>query len=183
MSGSGQVLGVRTFGDELLGAIAPLGLAMAAGTALVVDLDLEGPPYPGERSVAEMVAEGPRRAELMPERQGVAVIPNGGAGAAAALGLVEMLAGSWPVLVVRVGAEPVPFPVVPVQPLWPGFLAPSGRRPAVWQRVVGAGDPPGPGPVLPPPGRRAVTTILQGRRPFRSRWIDAWRRVWGLPWQ
>jgi len=183
MGGVRQVLGVRTFGDESLGAIAPIGLAMAAGTALVVDLDVDGPPYPADRSVAELVAEGPRRAELVPDRSGVAVLPNGGVGASEALELVDMLAQSWPAVVVRAGDEPIPFPVVPVRPLWPGFLAPDGRRAAVWQRVAGASDPPGPGPVLPPPGRSVVNALLHGRRPFRSRWVDAWKRVWELPWR
>ena len=183
MSG-GQVIGVRTFGDALLGAIAPLGLAVAAGTALVVDLDADGPSYPAERTLAQVVAEGPRRAELVPERSGVAVLPNGGVRAFEALEMVEMLARSWPAVVVRAGSEPVPYPVVPVRPLWPGFMAPGGSRPAVWQRVAGAAaDPPGPGPVLPAPGRRVVTALLRGRRPVRSAWVRAWRRVWELPWR
>src|SRR5690606_397227 len=75
MSG-GQVIGVRPFGDDLLGAIAPLGLAVAARTALVVDLVADGASYPAERTLPEVVAEGPRRAELVPERSGVAVLPN-----------------------------------------------------------------------------------------------------------
>lgn len=183
MDGDRQVLGVRTFGDELLSAIAPLGLALAAGTALVVDLDPDGPPYPAARSLADLVAEGPRRAELMPDRSGLAVLPNGGVPASEAIDLVELLSRSWPRVVVRTGAEAVPFPVVPVRPLWPGFLTPAGSRAAVWQRVAEADDPPGPGPVLPPPGRRVVNALLHGRRPFRSRWVQAWRRVWELPWR
>lgn len=178
-----RVVAVRTFGDELLAAIAPLGLALAAGTALVVDLDIDGPPYPGERTVAELVAEGPRRVELAPERVGVAALRNGGIEAVDALGVVGKLSEAWPAVVIRVGAEPVPFPVIPVRPLWPGFLAPTGERAAVWQKVMTESDPPGPGPVLPPPGRATVSALMAGRRPLHSRWIRAWSEVWGLPWQ
>lgn len=178
-----RVVGVRTLGDDLLAAIAPLGLALAAGTALMVDLDVDGPPYPGDRTVAELVQEGPRRAELSPDRNGVATLRNGGADTGAAIEVVATLAGAWPTIVARVGAEAVPFPVIPVRPLWPGFLAPRGERPAVWQTVPGGSDPPGPGPVLPPPGRATVSALLVGRRPLRSRWLRAWAKVWELPWQ
>lgn len=183
VSTQARVVGVRTFGDELLSAIAPLGLAMAAGTALVVDIDPDGPAYPGERTVAEMTDEGPRRPEMRPERTGVAYLRNGGADPLAALDLVGTLSITWPVIVARVAGTPVPFPVIPVRPLWPGFLAPDGTRPAVWQMVPGGGDRPGPGPVLPPPGRATVTALLAGRRPLRSRWVRAWAQVWELPWQ
>lgn len=176
-------MGVRTFGDDLLAAIAPLGLAAGAGTALVVDLDPDGPPYPGDRTLAELVADGPRRSELTPGRDGVAVVRNGGVASTAGMELVRALADGWPAVVVRVGADPVPVPVIPVRPLWPGWMAPDGDRPAVWQSVAGSGDPPGPGPILPPPGRSVVTALLGGRFPPRSRWVRAWKQVWELPWQ
>lgn len=167
----------------MLAAIAPLGLAVAAGTALVVDLDPQGPPYPGERSVLEMAADGPTRSELTPETARVAALRNGGADPVAGMELVGVLAASWPVVVVRVGHFPVPYPIIPVRPLWPGFMAPVGERASVWQRVHGGAGPPGPGPVLPPPGRRAVRALLEGHRPLASRWIRSWERVWGLPWE
>ncbi|HJR93778.1 MAG TPA: hypothetical protein VJ938_15160 [Acidimicrobiia bacterium] len=178
-----RILGVRTFGDEVLAALAPLGLAAAAGTALVVDLDPDGLAYPGQRSLAEAVAEGPRRTELRPEREGVAYLRNGGADVDAAVEMITVLGENWPAIVLRLAATEVPFPVVPVRPLWPGFLAPQGGRPAVWQAVPGGGSPPGPGPVLPAPGRFTIASLLGGRRPPRSRWIRAWIDVWGLPWR
>lgn len=178
-----RVVGVRTFGDEVLAAIAPLGLALAAGSALVVDLDPQGPPYPGERSLVDMAADGPTRSELTPGRARVAVLRNGGADPGLGVQVVQVLASSWPVVVVRVGHFPVPFPIIPVRPLWPGFMAPVGERPSVWQRVRGGGDPPGPGPALPPPGRRAVMSLLAGRRPPGSRWVRSWAAVWELPWE
>lgn len=180
---SGRLVGVRAFGDEVLAALSPLALALAAGDALVVDLDGDGPLYPGPRTLAEVVEEGPRLAEMNPDRAGVAILPNGGADPAAGVETVVRLAQSWPAVVARVGTDPVPFPVIPVRPLWPGFLAPAGERPSVWQMVRGGGEPPGPGPVLPPPGGATVTALLSGRRPVRSRWVRAWRRVWELPWQ
>ena len=54
-----SALAVWTAYDGLLSATAPLGLAAAAGTALVVDLDPEGPVYPGPASLADLVVEGP----------------------------------------------------------------------------------------------------------------------------
>lgn len=166
----------------MLAAIAPLGLALAAGTALVVDLDPDGPPYPGDRTIADLALEGPRRSEMLPERSGVATIRNGGADPLAAIALVETLAPGWPAIVARVGADTVPFPVIPVRPLWPGWMTPRGSSPSVWQSTGGGVEPPGPGPVLPQPGRATVAALLAGRRPVRSRWVRAWRRVWELPW-
>ena len=90
------------------GGVSGLGLAVAAGTALVVDLDADGPSYPAERTLAQVVAAGPRRAEPVPERSGVAVLPNGGVRAFEALEMVEMLARSWPAVVVRAGAVCLP---------------------------------------------------------------------------
>lgn len=179
----GAVVGVRTFGDELLSAIAPLGLALAAGEALVVDLDRDGPAFGSERTLADMVGEGPTRSELSPDRSGVAAIRNGGADPVDGVEMVRTLARTWPVVVVRVGTVPVPFPVIPVRPLWPGFLAPRGDRPSVWQAVGGGSEPPGPGPVLPPPGRGTVSALISGRRPVRSRWVRAWKQVWELGWR
>jgi len=63
--------------DEVLGAVAPLALAAAAGTALVVDLDPEGDRYPGEATLASLVAEGPTQEDLTPSQRGVAVVGNG----------------------------------------------------------------------------------------------------------
>ena len=107
-TGSCRILGVRTFGDDLLAAISPLGLALAAGSGLVVDLDPDGPRYPSERTVAEIVAEGPTLLELSPSRVGVAAIGNGGAEHLAALQIIATLASAWPVIIMRVGSEPVP---------------------------------------------------------------------------
>lgn len=178
-----QILALRTIGDGVLAAVAPLGLALAAGTALVVDLDPDGPAYPGESSLAELVADGPRRADLEPARPGVAVIRNGGVEPARAIDLVDTLARGWPRVVVRVGASAVPYPWAPLRPLFPGLLAPTDAAAAVWQSVGARVAAPGPGPVLPLVPRRVVLALLAGRAPARSRWVRAWRAVWELPWR
>ena len=72
-----RVLGVRCASDPVLHALAPLGLAAARGTALVVDLDRDAPPYPGTSSLAALAVAQPRLDDLRPRRGGVAVLPNG----------------------------------------------------------------------------------------------------------
>lgn len=186
MNGHGlhpRLVGVRTFGDEVLAAIAPLGLALAAGRALVVDADPHAVPYPGERTVRSIADEGPTRAEIRPDRGGIAVLPAGGADRDQISRVIGLLGEAWPLVVVRVGEVDQGIPVVPVRPLWPGFLAPLGQRASVWQRVRGGGAPPGPGPVLPIPPPSTVAALLSARRPLHSRWVRAWRRVWELPWE
>ncbi|MCP4251643.1 MAG: hypothetical protein GY778_31790, partial [bacterium] len=147
-------LAVWTASDGLLSAVAPLGLAAAAGTALVVDLDPAGPDYPGPASLAELVADGPRRADLVPGRSGVAVLRNGGVDATEAREVIDALAVGWPHLVVRVGDPGMAdglAPLVPVWPLLPGILAPQVDTQCVYQRTGFAATPSGPGPVLPQP--------------------------------
>lgn len=177
-------LTVWTAHDGLLSAVAPLGLAAAAGTALVVDLDPVGPAYPGSGSLAELVRRGPRRADLVPGRRGVAVLRNGGVGAGEAGEVLAALIEGWPHLVVRVGTipDPPPAPVVPVWPLLPGALAAQPSGVAVYQKSGFPAPPPGPGPVLPRPRSSAICALLQGTLPPASRWIRGWRQVWRLPW-
>jgi hypothetical protein len=178
-----KVLAIRTEVDGVLAAVAPLGLAAAAGTALMIDLDPEGPAYPGDRSLAELAADGPRRVELSPERTGVAVVRNGGVAWGEAAAVIDELIAGWPAVVLRVGREPVPYPVVRVVPLLAGALAPASGRAAVWQAAGFKSRPPGPGPVLPPLSRVHVIRLLEGRIEPNSRWVRAWRRVWELPWK
>ncbi len=177
-------LTVHTVHDGLLSVIAPLGLAAAAGTCLMVDLDPQGPPYPGPGSLAGLVAEGPRRSDLVPARGGTAVLRNGGVTSAEAAPVLAALARGWPALVLRSPPtlDPGGAPVVPVRPLFPGLLAPVDPTPAVYQRTGFPGLPPGPGPVLPRPRPRVVAGLLAGVVEPRSRWVSAWREVWSGPW-
>ena len=180
-----RILGVRTEVDSVLGAVAPLGLAAAATvTTLVVDLDPAGPEYPGERSLAEVVSEGPRRVELAPSGGRVAILRNGGIEWPAAVATVERLGATWPAIVLRipVGSAGLPWPVIPVVPLLPGIFTPAHSRPAVWQRTDRGQRTPGPGPVLPPLSRSALTALLEVRHLPARRWVAGWRAVWDLPW-
>lgn len=179
-------LAVWTASDGLLSTVAPLGLAGAAGTALMVDLDPLGPTYPGVASLADLVANAPRRADLVPDRKGTATLRNGGVGVAEAREVIEALIAGWPHLVLRVSAPEVAAglaPLVPVRPLLPGILAPHGETPSVYQKTGFAVTPPGPGPLLPRPRPRFLGDLLNGTLEPRSRWVAAWRQVWGLPWQ
>lgn len=184
MVGMGRhpVLGV-TSDDPVLSAIAPVGLAASAGTALIIDL-VAGETGTGHgRTLRDIADDGPRLSELSPGRQGVAMVRGGGLKTSEMLEVVETLSGRWPAVVVRVGGESWPFPTVPVVPLFPGVLAPVVVRPGgVWQPVRGSGEPPGPGPVLPRLGPLVVRRLLGGHLPRRSRWVSAWRQVWEMPW-
>ncbi|MGH8958774.1 MAG: hypothetical protein ACRDVK_08875 [Acidimicrobiia bacterium] len=180
-----RILGVRTEIDSVLSVLAPMGLAAAAdGPSLLIDLDPSGPSYPSRRSLADLVADGPTRAELTPGAGGMAVLRNGGVEWVEAAETVERLAGPWPSITLRVGLgdSGLPWPVIPVVPLLPGFLTVADGRPAVWQASEGGQVAPGPGPVLPPLARRAIQVLLEARSIPRGRWIRGWRQVWELPW-
>ena len=180
-----SALAVWTASDGLLSAVAPVGLAAAAGTALVVDLDSSGPSYPGKASLADLVTDGPRRADLVPGHPGVAVLRNGGVEAAEAREVIEALAIGWPHLVMRVadpGTASDLAPLVPVWPLLPGILSPRAKTQCVYQRTGFAVSPPGPGPVLPRLRPAFLAGLLNGTLGRSSRWVAAWREVWRLPW-
>ncbi len=185
------VIGLHTEFDHVLSVVAPVGLAAAAARpALVIDLDQDGPPYPGSRSLADLVGEGPTRSELFPRlpdarSSSVALLRNGGIGWESAVSMIEALAQQWPALVLRLpgSSGPWPWPVVPVLSLLPGILRPVGGRAAVWQSVTSRRDiAPGPGPVLPALNRSALSRMLTLRSEPRGRWVKAWSQVWELPW-
>ena len=184
-----RVMAVRCAVDPVLHALAPLGLAAARGTALVVDLDEEAPPYPGSTSLAKLVVSQPRLADLRPLRSGVAVLPNGSINPREAAEVVEALAAGWPAVVLRLGDRhglPPAFseaPVVPVAPLLPGFLHPPVISPAVYQAVLPGPPPRLRGVVLPPLGRSHIQRMLSGMGFPPRRWVKAWERVWEMPWR
>jgi len=179
-------LAVWTPEDGLLGALAPLGLALAAGDAVVVDLDPLGPRYPGERSLADLVNDGIRRDDLS-TRRGVAVLRNGGVAPAEAGPAIEALLEHHPRVVLRLPPRPapshLPVPVVPVRLHLPIGLFGSEPGPAVFQATPSFARLPGVGVRLPVPAAATVRALLAGRRPApRDRWIRAWRSAWRLPW-
>jgi len=178
------VLSIWSPEDDVLGAVAPLALAAAAGTALVVDLDPNGPRYPGAGSLADLVIEGPRRDDLAPRRRGVAAIRNGGVDPETARDVLDALATGWPAVVFRLPRDTKgrsgAFPIVP---LVPGGLLAGHPDSAVYQRAGWRLDPPGNGPVLPRPRRQTLGMLLTGKvPPPGDRWIRAWRDVWRHPW-
>ena len=190
-SSRATVIGLHTRSDHVLSVVAPVGLAAAAARpALVIDLDPDGPAYPGTRSLADLVEEGPTRAELFPglpgaHGAGVALLRNGGIGWEPALPMIETLAQRWPALVLRLPGSggPWPWPVVPVVSLLPGILRPLGGSAAVWQSMTSRRDlAPGPGPVLPAVNRSTLIGMLTLRSEPRGRWVKAWSQVWELPW-
>jgi hypothetical protein len=167
--------------DRLLGAVAPLALGVAAGTALVVDLDPEGPAYPGEMSLRRLVDEGPRLADLRPSRRGVAVLRNGGVDRSSSAEVVAALIAGWPAVVMRLPAVKTDAfaPVVPILPVTPLTV---GAGPAVYQRGPWAAPDELEGVVLPRPRAGTLRALLEGRRPGPSRWMRAWATVWRMPW-
>lgn len=178
--GRHQVLAVRSV-DPVLSLAAAVGLTGSMGTGLVVDLTRRGG-APGERSLRDLVTDGPTLAELSPGRPGVALIPGGAVETTEAVGVIERLSDRWPTVVVRVDIPIESFPTVPVIPLYPGRLLQVEESRGVWQ-PLGSGDrPPGPGPVLPRLRPSVLRRILAGNLPRKSRWVAAWRRVWDLPW-
>jgi hypothetical protein len=177
-------LGVWCPADGVLGMVAPLGLAAAVGTALVIDLDLRGPTYPGAGSLAQLVEDGPRLGDLRPARRGVAVLRNGGIDADDAAEVVAALVEGWPNTVLRL-PQAIPsnrWPTVPVVPLLPGGVTARVTRAAVYQQMGWHEKAPGPALSLPMPRRGVVRALLEGRMPGPNRWVRAWRAVWDLPW-
>ena len=179
-------LAVWTPEDGLLGALAPLGLALSAGDAIVVDLDPLGPHYPGDRSLADLVRDDLRRDDLTP-RRGVAVLRNGGIAPAEARTVVEALLTHHARVVLRLPPRPapagLPMPVVPVRLHLPAGLFGAQEGPAVFQATPSFARLPGVGVRLPVPSPATVRALLGGRRPgARDRWVRAWRSAWSLPW-
>ena len=182
MVGKGRhpILGVWS-PDPVLSTVAPIGLAASVGTALVVDL--VSMPAAGTRTLADIVAEGPKLSELSPARTGIALLAGGRVTPESAFEFIDQLGRNWPALVVRLPEPTRAVASVPVFPLYPGKLAPEPPpTPGVWQPVGGGSDPPGPGPVMPSLRAGTVRRLLTGQLPRRSRWVSAWRPVWEMPW-
>ena len=175
-----MALAVHTRHDDVLGLVAPVLIAGAHPTALVVDLDPEGISYPGRRTLADLIEDGPTLGELRPARSGVAVLPGGGAEAEAARPVLAALLEAWPQVVLRVRERIRGFPLAEVTPLLPGVEA--AGRPRVWVKTGVGRMEPGPGPVVEGPGRAAAAAVLAGRAPGGGR-LRSWRRVWEWPWE
>ena len=166
--------------DAVLDVVVPLGLAFAAGTALVIDADPAGPRPPDGSSLARLVADGPTRADLEPQQPGPAYLANGGVEIAEASTVISALAERWPAIVIRCPPrQPRPDGALAVAPLLP---EPWGTRHAgrtLYQRTILSPSSVPDGVVLPRPRRATVAALLAGRRPAtRDRWIRTLRTVW-----
>jgi hypothetical protein len=168
--------------DLVLSLVVPLGCALQAGTALVVDLDPGGPPLSGGDDLASLVQRGPTEAELRPERAGIAVIGNGGVSASDASDVIAALADRWPNLVLRCApTQRPPDAAVPLIPLLPEPFTIHIDRPAIYQQTPFGGDPHPGAPVLPVPKQATVRSLLSGRVPVRKdRWVGSLHHVWDL---
>lgn len=173
----GHVLGI-TSDDYVLSRIGPVGLGLAAGSALIVDLlgEMSG------RTLAEIRDDGPRLAELSPGRTGVARISAGPVLASELEQVVATLASSWPAIVVSTDGSRWSGPTVTYRPFYPGPDGPNAILPSVWQVAPGARPSKLPGVVMPSVSRRAMVAMLRGGLPVSRRWVSAWRKVWALPW-
>lgn len=177
-------LTVWTCGDGLLSVLAPIGLAMIAGTALVIDLDPQGPSFGGKSSLAALVESSPRRDDLQPSAPGPAFLANGGVEPETAEPVVRALMKGWPAVVLRSPDDLSAFtPVVPIYPMLPGPLASVPDRYCVFQRTGFRVEQPADGIVLPRPRSNTIQRILGGSTPVRSRWVQRWRQVWEHPWR
>jgi hypothetical protein len=168
--------------DLVLSLVAPLGCALQAGTALVVDLDPHGPPMSGGGDLASLVARGPTEAELRPERSGIAVIGNGGVTPSDASDVIAALADRWPNLVLRCApTDAPPDAAVPLIPVLPAPFAIHIDRPAIYQRTPFGGDTHPGTRVLPVPRQATVRSLLSGCVPVRKdRWVGSLEHVWEL---
>lgn len=164
----------------MLAWIGPIGLALAAGTALIVDVRTRY--LQGTKTLAQLMVDGPTLFDLSPGRSGVATIASGSMSSDELSEAIEVLAGRWPALVIRSDGSRWAGPTVPYRAILPGFLRPSEPVPSVWQPATGVSVPSLPGPVLPRLGRRPVMAMLEGKTPLARRWVDSWRGVWEMPW-
>lgn len=177
-------LTVFTNRDGLLSVIAPIGLAAAVPTCLVVDLDPNGPLLPGVATLAALVESGPRRVDLQPAAEGTAMLANGGICPEEAETVVRHLLDGWPHVVLRSDVDRGLFaPVVPVHPMLPGWPYGDPSRFCVYQEAGFRVERPAQGIVLPRPTAGTVGKLLNGALPPKSRWISAWREVWAHPWR
>lgn len=168
--------------DLVLGVVGPLGATAAAGTALLVDLDPNGPRYGGAHSLAELVQKGPTKSQLEPTQSGPAVLRNGGVSPDDAEEVVAALVSKWPNVVLRCAPESEPIgSAVALIPLLPAPFTPLIEGSVVYQRTSLATRQPEGRLALPIPRPSTVTALLAGQRPWRrDRWIRSFNRVWGM---
>jgi hypothetical protein len=166
--------------DLFLGVVGPLGAAAAGGTALLVDLDPNGPRYGGPHSLSDLVARGPTRRELEPTQSGPAVLRNGGIAPEDAEEVVAALVDRWPRVVLRCAPELEPGAGrIALLPLLPEPFTPSVVGATIYQQTHISRRRPSTGHVLPVPRPGTIKALLAGARPRHGdRWIRSLARVW-----
>jgi hypothetical protein len=178
------VIAVRSPFDVVLSVVAPLGLAVHKGTALVVDLDPSSTWIRGEADLASLVRRGPTESQLQPRRPGVAVLANGGVTVPAAADVVNALARRWPNLVLRCASDAASsrsvLAIVPVLPEPFDLDLDVGGDVVYQQTGLGGGTRAG-SLVLPVPRPSTIRSLLSGRVPVRmDPWIRSLGRVWAM---
>ena len=168
--------------DMMLGVIGPLGATAAAGTALLIDLDPNGPHFGGSHSLADLVSNGPTLKQLEPTRSGPAVLRNGGVAADDAGDVVAALVERWPNVVLRCPPSTVGTGNgVALLPLLPAPFTPRVDGVAVYQQTHLSKRAPKTLRVLPVPRAGTVKALLAGKRPRpRDRWIQSFAQVWEM---
>jgi hypothetical protein len=168
--------------DLMLGVVGPLGATVAAGTALLVDLDPDGPHYGGSDSLADLVAMEPTRSQLEPTRSGPAVLRNGGVSPEDATEVVTALVERWPNVVLRCApATDMDSGAIALLPLLPAPFMPKVHGIAVYQQTHLSRRSPAGIRVLPVPRPGTMKALLAGVRPRnRDRWIRAFDQIWEL---
>jgi hypothetical protein len=166
--------------DLFLGIVGPLGAAAAGGTALLVDLDPNGPRYGGPHSLSDLVARGPTRRELEPTQAGPAVLRNGGIAPEDAEEVVSALVERWPNVVLRCAPDMEPGAGrIALVPLLPEPFTPSVSGTSIYQQTHLSRHRPSTGHILPVPRSGTVRALLAGTRPRPGdRWIGSFARVW-----
>ena len=174
------VLATWSPADLALGTLVPLGLAVAAGTCLVIDLDHDGPALGTHPTLADLVHHGAERRHLEPSGPGPAYLANGGVEADEAADIVSAMVERWPNAVLRCpGRAPRPTGAMAVLPLLPEPHLRVAEPPAVYQRIGISPRSAPTGPTLPPIPRRTAEALLSGRRPVRpDRWIRSVAGLW-----
>ncbi len=176
------LLGIIASEDPVLRQIAPVGLAAARGTCLIVDADPAARPYSGAPRLEEMVDRGLRLSELVPERKGVAIVSARSMPFDDLLDHADALARFWPGIVIRTGTSRARIPNVPVVALLPPPLDERSDGPAIYQTCRRGAKVPTPGLGLPPLGRSRIRSLLAGIVEPRWGWVRAFRSAWELPW-
>ena len=168
--------------DAALDILIPLGLATAAGTGLVIDLDPSGPSVGDQPTLADLTAAGPTRAQLDPTAGAVGFLANGGVDAERASAVIGAFASRWPHVILRCPPRaPHPEGALTVLPLLPEPFGPRGHGAVLYQRCSFSPRDKPDGVVLPAPRRGTVDALLSWRRPANRRdpWLRALADVWG----